>query len=44
MKKYVSFLKTTLLGGLIFLLPVIIITAVLGKAISIKQSGWNFGI
>jgi len=35
MKKYVSFLKTTLLGGLIFLLPVIIITAVLGKAISI---------
>ena len=35
MKKNVSFVKTTLLGGLIFLLPVVIIVAVLGKAISI---------
>ncbi len=35
MKKNVSFLKTTLLGGLIFLVPVVVITVVLGKAINI---------
>ncbi len=35
MKKNVSFLKTTLLGGLIFLIPVVVITVVLGKAINI---------
>jgi len=35
MNKNVSFLKTTLKGGLIFLVPVVIITVVLGKAINI---------
>jgi len=35
MKKNTSFLKTTLIGGLIFLIPLVLIAAVLGKAISI---------
>ncbi|MGI9533326.1 MAG: DUF502 domain-containing protein [Thermodesulfobacteriota bacterium] len=35
MNKNVSFLKTTLIGGLIFLIPVVVIAAVFGKAIKI---------
>lgn len=33
MDKHVGFLKTTLIGGLIFLIPFVIIVSVLGKAI-----------
>jgi uncharacterized membrane protein len=35
MEKRASFLKTTLIGGLVFLIPFVIIIAVLGKAIRI---------
>jgi uncharacterized membrane protein len=37
MEKRVSFLKTTLIGGLVFLIPFVIIVAVLGKAIKIMM-------
>jgi len=35
MNKHFSFLKTTLLGGIVFLLPVVLIIVVLGKAVQI---------
>ena len=34
MDKHIGFLKTTLIGGLIFLIPFVIIVSVLGKAIN----------
>jgi uncharacterized membrane protein len=37
MKKRASFLKTTLIGGLVFLIPFVIIIAILGKAIRIMM-------
>jgi uncharacterized membrane protein len=37
MKKKSSFLKTTLLGGLIFLIPFVIIVAIIGKALKIMM-------
>ena len=38
MKEKKGFLKTTLIGGLIFLIPFVVITAVLGKAIKLMIS------
>jgi len=35
MKKKTSFLKTTLIGGLIFLIPFVILVAVIGKALKV---------
>lgn len=35
MKENVNFLKTTLIGGLIFLIPLVVIVSVLGKALKI---------
>lgn len=37
MKGGIRFLKTTLLGGLLFLIPFVVITAILGKAISLMM-------
>ncbi|NGX41935.1 MAG: hypothetical protein K940chlam7_00209 [Chlamydiae bacterium] len=37
MKKNIGFFKTTILGGLIFLLPLILLITLLGKAISIMM-------
>ena len=37
MKKKSSFLRTTLLGGLIFLIPFVIIVAIIGKALKIMM-------
>lgn len=37
MEKQISFLKTTLLGGVIFLLPLVLLVTVLGKAVQIMM-------
>ena len=38
MKKKTGFIKTTLIGGLIFLIPFVVIMAVLGKAVKLMAS------
>ena len=42
MNKILGFLKTTAIGGLLALLPLIIIGALLGQAVPIVLSIWNF--
>ena len=37
MKGHIGFLKTTVIGGVIFLIPLIIIIAILGKAFQIMM-------
>jgi hypothetical protein len=41
MKPWVEFVKTTLLGGLLFLIPVVLIVLLVQQALSLAGHGYN---